>query len=499
MAKLVGIDIRTTVVRGVVLRTIYRKVSLEGLAEVSVEAAGSLEAALQQLSTQLGLHGEVVVSAVSGETSFVHRLPIPVTALKQLGEVLPYEVEAHVPVDIEDLVYDSVTAAPEKGAKEANVLAAAARRAHVSEHIALVKSAFGHEPHRVGVAGLPLANLLSVAPGLRSSDPVAFVDLGYDQADLVVIVRGAPVFARTASVGVAGLPDTAPRLAAALRQSFGAWANAGGAEIAQVYLVGGGADAPGATEYLSSELGLQIAPLPEFQLDGVTPEQQETLPRYAKAVALALMARQGASGPDLRQGALAFQRGYAFLKQKARFLAAIGVTLLASFVFATWAESSALSAQNEVLGEALGKMTKNVLGEEISDPDEVVSVLESGLGPQETDPQPKLDGFDVMVAVAQAVNQDIVHDIDELDMTRGQVKLRGIVSTTEEAETIVENLKKEECFQNVKIAKHNKVAGEERQKYVLEFEVRCEDKSKARPKDDSEEEGPSEETEEGEK
>lgn len=486
MAKLVGIDIRSTYVRGVMLRTSYRRVAIEGMTEVSIASAGSVEAALQQVGAALAQHGEAVSTSVDGDIAFIHRMSIPAAALRQLEDVLPFELEAQVPVELDELVYDHIIL-PREDEVSVGVIAAAARTESVRQRIDLVTGPLGHEPQRVGVGPLPLANLASVCPGLVTEEPIAFIDLADDRSDLLVLLRGHAAFARTGSIGIAGLPSSASRLAASLRQSLGGWANISPLPVQRVVLVGGGASAPGAAEYLSVELGVEVIPLPPLTIDAIDDERLEMLPRFAKALGLALSMRATARDPDLRQDALAFQRGYGFLKQKAPLLGGILASLLFSFVFAAWAESRALSAQNEVLAAALGKMTKSVLGEEITDPSEVMERLEAGGGEKEKDPQPQMDGFDVMVAISEAVDQDIVHDIEELDLSRGQVKLRGIVTTTAESEKIVENLKKRECITGAKITKHNKVVNSDRQKYSMEFDVKCEKPKKKRKKDESKE------------
>jgi hypothetical protein len=72
------------------------------------------------------------------------------------------------------------------------------------------------------------------------------------------------------------------------------------------------------------------------------------------------------------------------------------------------------------------------------------------------------------------VDKEIVHDIEELDVQKSKVKLRGIVTTTGEAERIAEALNKTECFKEAKISKITQAVNSERQKYSLEFEVQCE-------------------------
>ena len=80
----------------------------------------------------------------------------------------------------------------------------------------------------------------------------------------------------------------------------------------------------------------------------------------------------------------------------------------------------------------------------------------------------------------------MLHEVQELDLTRDHVKLRAIVASTEDAQKIADNLKKEPCFKDVKIQKITAVPKKDSQKYSMEFQVRCDEKKK--PKSDSTEE-----------
>src|SRR5688500_15277370 len=99
MARLVGIDIRATHVRAVLLRTSYKKVTLERVLEVDLAGPDELEQALAACVLPLVQPGETVAIAVEGEQTFIHRITLPATALKQIDDVLPYEIEAQIPVD----------------------------------------------------------------------------------------------------------------------------------------------------------------------------------------------------------------------------------------------------------------------------------------------------------------------------------------------------------------------------------------------------------------
>jgi general secretion pathway protein L len=482
MAKLVGIDIRTHSVRAACIRTGYRTLTVEALAEIDRADVQTLEQAIQAVGLPLIQHVDGVATVIGGEQAFVHRLELPLTAAKQLAEVLPFELEAQVPVDIDELVYDHVLLPREPGAGATlELLTASARVETVRGCIAVVREAIGHEPERVGCGALPLANLATVAPELGMPGPIAVCDLGDRRTDILVLSAGKPIFARTVSMGIEGLPETAPRLAALLRQTFAAAGVRTGNPITALYLCGVGASAPGAEAYLASELGVTVKPFTRLQVAGLDPSQAEALPRFARALGLALGLRARPLDPDLRQGPLSFQRGFGFLRDKAPLLGGLAATVLVSFFFNAWADLRALGQERETLGVALASLTEQALGSETDDPEQAMELLENLAG-ADRDPMPRLDAFDVMVELSKAVPPEIVHDVDELDFQREHAVIRGVVGTTAEAQQIADQLGKHECLKDVKISKVTQAVNSSRQKYVLELEVVCPEEAAAKKK-----------------
>src|SRR4026208_1822477 len=106
MARLIGIDIRASHVRAALLRTSYRKIELEQLNEVDISHVASTEQAIQACLLPMLPHADGLAGSIEGEHAFIHRIPLPATAAKRLEEILPLELEAQVPVDIAELVWD---------------------------------------------------------------------------------------------------------------------------------------------------------------------------------------------------------------------------------------------------------------------------------------------------------------------------------------------------------------------------------------------------------
>ncbi len=93
-----------------------------------------------------------------------------------------------------------------------------------------------------------------------------------------------------------------------------------------------------------------------------------------------------------------------------------------------------LDAERELLAASLAAASRDVLGEETSDPQKARELLEQGPGAADEDPMPRVDAFDVMVQLSKAVPEEITHDVLELDVNRGHVTLQGVVPSVSDAQ-----------------------------------------------------------------
>ena len=247
-----------------------------------------------------------------------------------------------------------------------------------------------------------------------------------------------------------------------------------------MYLVGGGASVQGAEVFLSGELGVSILPLPQPRFEALTPEQAAMLPRFAKAIGLALGLSSRSRALNLRQGALEAQRSYPFLQEKVPLLAGLGAVIAVSFGFSIIAELRTLAAEHETLTAQLAAASHDILGEEVTYPDAAEKLLAQGPGAGDEDPLPRADAFDVMVQLSKAVPKEVVHDVVELDVNRGHVTILGTVPSIPDAQPIADTMKEHRCFKDVKVPRTSQFA-EGKQKYVLEFDIKCQEKSKKKP------------------
>ena len=479
MARLVGIDIRATHVRVALLQTQYRTLKLLGCREAPLQNLGELEETLRLLALPLVQQGEHLATCVSGDQLFIRDIELPATAAKQLSDVVPFEIEAQVPLDFDELCFDYRSLGRNSSQEGLRVLAVATRVSVVRQQIELVQRAIGVEPERVGAGPLPLANLSQVVPELRGPGLVAVLDVGLGNSDFVVLRDGAPVFARTLSVGAeAG----GAAMVAALRQSQAAWLQRSSEPFLRLYLAGAGPTIDGAAPVLSDALGLAVSPLPEMRFEGMPAGEAAALVGFEKAIGLALSLSGRSRDLNLRRGGLAYQHSYEFLKVRWPLMSALAGVILLSFIFSVWAKGRSLSAENTALQQSLGLLAEQTLGEKVNSPEQLSELFEKSAALRETDPQPELDGFDVLIEVSSSIDPDIVHDIDEFDIQGDKVKLLGIVGATDEAEKIKDTLAKNRCFKDVKISKITQVVNSKRQKYSMTFDVSCGQEKKATAK-----------------
>lgn len=490
MARLAGIDITPSHVRVAIVRTSYRRVAIEALLEQTLTDESSVVPALQVLLGKTRMDATAV--ALPGDRCFYRRLELPATAQKELESVLAFELESSVPFEMEGAVYDHrilrppAITNPEDGAQLV-LFAAISRIEDVKARIDLVKEATGREPDSIDPGSIPLANLGIIVPELEPPPvapgepalPVAVLDLGSERSELVVLDRGETAFARMISRGTKGLPQSANALGRELKQSFAAWRATGGSTPCALYLVGEGHAALGAEAYLTAVLDIPVKQLPKMRVE-VSPADEMRLAPFAKAVSLALSNEGKSRSLNLRRGVLEQARSFAFVREKLPLLSGLAAVVLVSFGFSVVAEMRALTTERALLDEQLKATTREVFGEETTDIVRAQALLDKGPGGEE-DPFPQADAFDVMVQYSKSVPKDVVNDVQELDLARGHVVIQGLVpdgtDAQKTAEAIAAGMKENPCFKDVKVSKVTQ-ASDEKQKYILELDVRCEEKKK---------------------
>lgn len=178
--------------------------------------------ALKELEAKGVLKGDVVITGLPGDAAAVRTLRFPFSDPRKIQQTLPFELEAEIPFDLDDVVISWATlrtTKTESGGTEAEVLAAYARREQVEEHLEMLAEV-GVDPRYVEFDALALDDLFDgvwknegpeqmgpvtqtpggtvIEMGEGAPSPgVAMVDIGHRRTSVCIIEGGRVVSAQT--------------------------------------------------------------------------------------------------------------------------------------------------------------------------------------------------------------------------------------------------------------------------------------------------------------
>lgn len=206
-----GLDIGTSLIKAVEVRPGKRGPVVTALGVMPTPVgifAGdvisdpkSLGALIRKLLRDSGISTKNVVSAVSGQTSFVLRpIEVPRMTEKELKETMKFEVDRHIPFPASEVVmsYAPLLRGDEPpDAQNMTVLLAVGQQQMVRAHVETLLEA-GLRPMAIDVEPLASARalLLNGYMGLT----VAVVNIGAVKTDIAIFERGLLVFPRTVFV-----------------------------------------------------------------------------------------------------------------------------------------------------------------------------------------------------------------------------------------------------------------------------------------------------------
>jgi general secretion pathway protein L len=484
MSLWLGIDIGTSSVKAALVRAQRQRTTLEAISVAELGDWGSVEECVR-IAADSCCGGnlksvEGIAVGLEGTRTAVHILTVPGDVEKQLGDVLTFELEAQLPFALMgNAVFDYrvLKVVPPSETDEGSVTAitAIARIDEVMQQIELVKSSLGVEPERVGAGPFTLASLVAHTPELADDGPIGVIDIGGHSSDFIVFEKGNVMFARTLTSGIAKESGGPHRIARDVKNSIAAYRSRGGSPLRLVYISGGGSYVSGVHVTLADDLDLpvELLPTPSLDFTNASPFEDYELTRYTKALSLAVGLYGRTAGMNLRRGELRFSRGFDWIRERVPQLAGLTALFLVSFFFAGGSQLFLLNREKAALEGALEKVSAEVLGEATRDPDKARQTLAAQQGGSDENPMPHADAFDVMVRLSEVVPSSMTHDVEELDVQKGHVTIHGIVDSIPDAQSIAQSLRSEPCFSDVRISRTSAVVGGDRQKYMMEFDLRC--------------------------
>lgn len=526
MARILGLDLGSYSVKGVLLESNIRGYATKAYAEVRRAAEGdraeTLRAAVRELLAHPTLQGaEQVIVALPGPALMTHTFTLPFVDPKRIEAALPFEVESQLPFDLSDVVFDyQVTGQKEKTSSD--LLVSVVRKEELSSLLGLL-SEQGLDPRIVTHPGITYQNLFLQVPsafeGLADVDTVAVVDIGHERTTVAIGRPGVGVeFARTfagggrdlsralaaefqtplpeahhwketygamASAAAAQGPD-AERAAAAfarglqpvlreLRPTFKSFTARSRRQVGAVVVCGGTARLKGIAEQLGRDLHVpaRVLALPNETMAAITPEAQ---PQVAQAFALALRGQaSGAKAPrfNLRRGEFAFKGDYDYVKDKLGLLASFAATLLLLLIASGVVRNSVLARREAQVDAMLCGTTQRILGTCETNYDRALNLLRGVESPAAA--LPKMTAVNLLAEVTQRIPAETPVRLERIQIDMERIILQGETDSSKEIDTLTTALKGHRCFREVSPGKVEKTRDGQKVSFRLDIQVQCPD------------------------
>ncbi|MFQ5689649.1 MAG: type IV pilus assembly protein PilM [Gemmatimonadota bacterium] len=212
--RTVGLDIGSGLVKAVVVDHSKDVPQLEKVAFCSVEGdaivdgdvvdPGLVADTLREMFEREEIDQKEVVVGVGGRDVIIKLIKMDRMDEAEAREVIPWEAEQHVPLDMKNVQLDFEITDPNAEGLQMSVLLVAAKRELVENRIALLEQA-GLFPQVVDVEAFALHNALEVNYPAAMQGIVGLVNIGHDTTTVNIMNDGVPVLTRDLTFGTRGL------------------------------------------------------------------------------------------------------------------------------------------------------------------------------------------------------------------------------------------------------------------------------------------------------
>lgn len=484
MSLVLGLDISPRVVRGAFLRTSFRSSEMEQYAEAAVpyptesqSEQDLLRTAVAQVLSAGARAPDRIIAAMGGDAASLRLVDLPLGVEKKAAEVLPGELETVLPFGVNDAVVDYQVVGRNESTVE--LMAVAAPRQNVSACLQKLQD-LGVDPRELGVGAAVFDGLGALVPESLADRTVLVIDVGPVSTDFAALSDGQCTFARTVSGGM-DLVESGRRaqLGASLQRTLAGYRAQRSQEPSLIWLTGETAPMESARRWLTEQLGIECA---VASLPSASGADEETLPKFAKAAALAARAISRKKQIDLRQGEFASKAAASEIRKHLRLIAISATAVVLSFGIALVARYRVAKAEHEQLSAVLAEVSQDLLGEEARTAMHARELLTAG--PRVDDPLPRFDAYDALEAISESIPADIPHDTRRLlieiddEGDTGRFEIQGTVGSIAERDRLVDALQDHRCFAQVEKGSIS-TAVEDRKDYKIEVKIECEQPSLA--------------------
>ncbi|MFH1532489.1 MAG: pilus assembly protein PilM [Pseudomonadota bacterium] len=399
---------------------------------------------LREIFGERKLAGEAVTVGYPGERVLNRRIEVPFTDRSKVDQILPFELEQHVPFSADDIVGDYVMNKARKSRTGADLFVSVVPRVGMEELLAELDSA-KLDPRVIGHSMIAMSKLEALVRSSGSNEPMLLVDLGHTKTLAVLvlngtilgvrsILRGGMTLTRRIAKGLGVDMEEAERIKHAAHlfpagqgevgegrtHEVAAWLQEELAPVARdlklllrtaapegstpVHIFGGGARLGGLPEFLTAEIGRRTEVLDASQLKMAIPSDLDD-PGVVPTLALALDSVRGGDGDRINFRRLAFPYVGDFrnLRGRLAYLAVLVFLMVVAFITPSFLKFQAMSEMNETLEAEILALSEEILGEPLADYDEALAAFEGVPGAESWIVYPDMTGLEAFYEVEAVV------------------------------------------------------------------------------------------------
>lgn len=236
-----------------------------------------------------------------------------------------------------------------------------------------------------------------------------------------------------------------------LRRTLAAIRHERRVEIRRVDLLGGTARLGNLAHFLAEALGVPVgrAVAVEQVLEGAA--DPDRAPAFATAIGAAL--RASGEAPvcplDLRRGEFAYVGGLQHLRRRAPTMAVSVASLLILLMTYGAVRSRAVAARETEVDREFCRITKQVVGREICEPDVALSVMRQPPSELGTFSLPKVSGYRVMVELSRRVPEDTKIKLTDLNVQGDRAMVEGDADSFDAVDRLVGAYAESPCLEGI--------------------------------------------------
>ena len=458
--RILAIEIAGDAVRGALAERSWSSLAMLDVVEERRGADETdLAPALARLLDDAG-KPDLIVSALPGELVVKRMLSLPFKDQRRLTQTVPFALEEHLPVGVDESVVAFTRVGQEDG--KTLVMAAMVRKDDLRHHLELLARA-GINPSTITLSALALAALLA---RVRKGNGGAHLLVDLDQRSTSMVLldhSGMPrairtVVADSAAVNGAPAPGAAAILGA-VRQTL--LAHASDHEQPELVLTGPMAAAPDVRRRMAEALAVPVHTLDEFNCAALLGPLSARSTRFAGCLAMLLAETPGAPVEllNFRQGEFAF-RGRTGSLRPWRTSFMLAAAAAAAIAFHVGIKVSYNLRQLAEINREIAAIAAPALGPGVSGADAKEQLAAQVAAMQK---QLHLMGgagasaspLDTLLALLRALPPHLGAQIVDFTLDEGTIKLDGLADSFATVDRVKKALDMSEYFRDIQVTHAN--------------------------------------------